>query len=121
MSAEPPLKSLICRAIESQVVLELRYHRFSRLVEPYVLGVNKSGAELLRCYQIAGGSVGGDRRGWKLLKVAEIATVHLTQTTFGPRAQYQPDDVAMAHLYCRVQPIEYEQVGGGEPGHDVPF
>lgn len=94
----------ICDAIYRQIVLELRYHHYSRLVEPYVYGVSRHGEELLRCYQIAGGSVSGERRGWKLLKVSEIASFHLTETSFEPRVhQYNPQDRAIREPFCRIE------------------
>jgi hypothetical protein len=94
----------ICDAIYRRIVLELRYHEFSRLVEPYVYGESRHGDELLRCYQVAGGSVGGDRRGWKLLRVADIASFHATQTSFEPRTKtYNPEDKAMRVMHCRIE------------------
>jgi hypothetical protein len=69
-----------------------------------VHGVSRHGDELLRCYQVAGGSVGGGRRGWKLLRVEEIASFHATQTSFEPRTQsYNPEDPAMAEVFCRIE------------------
>ena len=94
----------ICDAIDRHIVLELRYHSYSRLVEPYVYGVSRIGDELLRCYQVAGGSVGGDRRGWKLLKAADIASFHATQTSFAPRTRsYNPQDPGIPQIYCRIE------------------
>ena len=94
----------ICDAIERRIVRELRYNAYSRLVEPYVYGISRRGDELLRCYQVAGGSVSGERRGWKLLRVAEIDSFHATQTSFEPRMRsYNPDDRAMREIYCRIE------------------
>jgi hypothetical protein len=98
------MNAQICDAVARQIVLELRYHSYSRLVEPYVYGVSRRGDELLRCYQVAGGSVGGERRGWKLLRVSEIASFHTTQTSFEPRAtQYNPQDRGIPQIYCRIE------------------
>ena len=98
------MNSQICDAVHLRIVLELRYHAYSRLVEPYVYGVSRVGDELLRCYQVAGGSVGGDRRGWKLLKVGEIASFHATQTSFEPRTRsYNPQDPGIPEIYCRIE------------------
>jgi len=97
------MRELICDAIARQIVLELRYHQYSRLVEPYAHGVSRVGDELLRCYQVAGGSVSGERRGWKLLRTDEIVSVHATQTSFEPRLAYNPEDPAMQEVFCRVE------------------
>jgi hypothetical protein len=109
------LNAIICSAVERQIVLELRYHEFSRLVEPYVYGAGRSGDELLRCYQVAGGSVGGERRGWKLLRLAEIASFHATNTSFEPRwRSYNPEDRAIRSIHCRVEAGASGAEGRGE-------
>ncbi|HKZ74759.1 MAG TPA: hypothetical protein VJ011_11885 [Steroidobacteraceae bacterium] len=94
----------ICSAIHRRMVLELRYHSYSRLVECYVFGTTRHGDEMLRCYQIAGGSVSGERRGWKLLKLADIVSLHETHTSFEPRLkQYRAEDKAIRHIVCRIE------------------
>lgn len=98
------IDSYLCDAIRDQVVIELRYHAYSRLVEPYVYGRTRHGDDMVRCYQVAGGSVSGERRGWKLLKIAEIVSAHLTETSFEPRwGQYRPEDRALREIYCRIE------------------
>lgn len=98
------IDSYLCDAIANRVVIELRYHDYSRLVEPYVYGTTRTGEDMLRCYQVAGGSVSGERRGWKLLRIAEIVSAHLTQTSFEPRwGRYNPEDRALRRMYCRLE------------------
>lgn len=98
------IDSYLCDAIRDRVVIELRYHDCSRLVEPYVYGTTRAGDDMLRCYQVAGGSVSGERRGWKLLRIADIVSAHLTQTSFEPRwGRYNPEDRALQRMYCRLE------------------
>lgn len=98
------IDSYLCDAIHDRVVIELRYHEYSRLVEPYVYGTTRTGEDMLRCYQVAGGSVSGERRGWKLLRIGEIVSAHLTQTSFEPRwGRYDPEDRALRRRHCRVE------------------
>jgi hypothetical protein len=92
----------ICKAIEEKRVLELRYHGYSRIVEPHVYGEDRHGDEVLRCYQLAGGSESGERAGWKLLKTKEAVLIHLAETGFLPRADYRHEDKVVTRIYCQV-------------------
>lgn len=98
------MNSRICKAVREQRVLELRYHGFTRIVEPHVYGRDRHGTETLRCYQLAGGSESGERAGWKLLKVGEAVLVHLTETGFLPRPGYRADDPVIREMFCRLEP-----------------
>jgi hypothetical protein len=92
----------ICKAVEERRVLELRYHGYSRIVEPHVYGQDKKGDEVVRCYQLAGGSDSGERAGWKLLKIKEAVLVHLAETLFVPRSEYTRDDKVVIKVFCQV-------------------
>jgi hypothetical protein len=92
----------IYKAIEERRVLELRYHGYSRIVEPHVYGQDKKGDEVVRCYQLAGGSDSGERAGWKLLKVKEAVVVHLAETLFEPRPEYTRNDKVVIKVFCQV-------------------
>lgn len=89
----------VTQAIQQRKVLELRYHGYSRMVEPHAYGRDKDGDEILRCYQISGGSESGERAGWKLLKVREVFSLHLTNNTFVARPEYKRNDKAMANVF----------------------
>ncbi len=92
----------ICQAVEEKRVLELRYHGYSRIVEPHIYGEDKNGDEVVRCYQLAGGSDSGERAGWKLLKIKDAVLVHLAETRFLPRPEYQPDDKVVRQVFSRL-------------------
>jgi hypothetical protein len=92
----------ICQAIEDRLVLELRYHGYSRIVEPHIHGEDKNGDEVVRCYQLAGGSHSGERAGWKLLKIKEAILVHLAETHFEPRPEYKPEDKVVIKVFCQI-------------------
>ena len=92
----------ICAAINGRQLLELRYHGFSRLVEPYAYGRDKTGDALLRCFQVSGGSESGQSSGWKLLKVAEVFAIHKDKHSFSPRPEYRRADKAMVFTYCQL-------------------
>jgi len=96
------MNSTICDAISGKQVLELRYHSYSRIVEPHAYGRDKAGDEILRCYQTSGGSESGERTGWKVLKVRDVFMPTLTKENFTPRPDYRRGDKAMVHMFCQV-------------------
>lgn len=96
------MNSILLQAIQQAKVLELRYHGYSRIVEPHAYGRDKDGDEILRCYQTSGGSESGERVGWKLLKVRDAFSFHLTDATFSARAEYKRNDKAMNHVIAQV-------------------
>lgn len=93
------MKAEIADAIADQRVLELRYHGYARTVEPHAYGRDKSGEEILRCFQVSGGSESGERIGWKLLKVAEAYSVHGLKDKFQTRPGYRRNDRAMEYIF----------------------
>ena len=50
------MKSELLDAIDTKNVVELRYHGYARTVEPHAYGRDKNGDEILRCFQVSGGS-----------------------------------------------------------------
>ena len=50
---------LIKNSVETKTILEFNYDGHHRVVEPHTHGISAAGNEVLRCYQIAGGSVSG--------------------------------------------------------------
>lgn len=96
------MNELICQAIRQRRLLELRYHNHTRVVAPHVYGVDTTGDELLSCYQVWGGSEGGEAAGWKSFKVAGLSELKLTTRRFGPRPEYRQGDRALRDIYCEV-------------------
>ena len=95
------MNQLIIDAVNARKCLELRYHGYSRIVEPHAYGRDKDG-EVLRCYQTSGGSVSGERAGWKLLKVREIFSLHLLKDIFLIRKEYKKGDKAMERIFAQL-------------------
>lgn len=96
------MNTIVCDAIGAHFKLELTYHGYSRLVEPYALGLDKGGEATLRCYQVTGGSESGDSAGWKLLKLAEMYQVAIVREEFSIRREYRRGDKAMTRILCEV-------------------
>lgn len=96
------MKVDIGEAIAQRHLLELRYHGYSRTVEPHTYGRNKSGDEVLRCYQVRGGSESGERVGWKLLKVADAFAIQKLKQLFSQRPEYKRNDKAMDYIFSQL-------------------
>lgn len=96
------MNQVITDAVNARKCLELRYHGYSRIVEPHAYGRDKDGDEVLRCYQTSGGSLSGERAGWKLLKVREVFSLHLLKEVFLIRKEYKKDDKAMERIFAQL-------------------
>lgn len=92
----------ITDTVQQRHLLELQYHGYSRTVEPHVDGRDKSGDEVLRCYQNSGGSESGERFGWKLLKVAEVFFIHQLKESFPQRPEYKRNDKAKDYIFSQL-------------------
>ena len=93
------MKSELLEAIDAKKTVELRYHGYARTIEPHAYGRDKNGEEILRCFQISGGSESGERIGWKLLKVAEVYSIDVENSTFQTRDGYRKNDKAMEYIF----------------------
>ena len=71
-------KNAALLAIEQGLCLELRYDGFSRLVEVHAVGTSKTGQLCMRVYQVSGGSVSGERAGWKLMLIDKSFSAHVS-------------------------------------------
>ncbi len=96
------MNSIVIQAIRQREVLELRYHGYSRFVEPHAYGRDKDGDEIMRCYQTSGGSESGERVGWKLLKVREVYSLHVSNSNFSVRPEYKRNDKAMVYIFEQI-------------------
>ena len=96
------MNTVLKQAIDEAKVVELRYQGYARLVEPHAYGRDKNNDEILRCYQTSGGSKSGASTGWKQLKVREVFSSHLTNTTFQTRNDYKRNDSAMVYIFAQI-------------------
>ena len=92
-----------CDALAKGQCLEVRYDGYSRIVEIHAVGCSTAGHDLMRVWQVRGGSVHSEPVGWKLLRLDEIAGSTLTdEPSAAPRQGYQPGDKAMSQIYCQL-------------------
>jgi hypothetical protein len=91
--------SIACDALRTGVVLELRYDGYWRHVEVHAVGVTKDDNDVMRVWQVAGGSVSNEPVGWKLLRLDEATGANLTsQKSLAPRPGYKRGDRAMERV-----------------------
>ncbi len=92
-----------CAALRSRKCLELRYDGYSRVVEVHAAGYTKDGNAIMRVWQVRGGSVSGERTGWKLMRADETFSAHLTdEPSLAPRPGFKRGDAAMDRIVCEI-------------------
>lgn len=117
-SSREKTTSVICSAISTRCIIVFFYHGGYRTVEPFCLGLVLSGRadnESLLCYQIGGYSELSEAIGWKLYRTSEMESIEITRRQFsGNRPGYDPDNIDMATIYCRVLPVDEVKSRTGE-------
>lgn len=96
------MNTILKQAITDLKMVELRYHGYSRIIEPHAYGRDKNNDEIIRCFQTSGGSKSGESAGWKLLKVRDVYSSHLTNTSFQARKDYKRNDSAMDNIFTQI-------------------
>ncbi len=92
-----------CEALRRQCCLEIRYDGFTRVVEVHAVGVSSAGHDVMRVWQVRGGSVSNEPVGWKLLRLDEALGVGiLGERSSAPRAGFKRGDKAMQRIHCEV-------------------
>jgi len=92
-----------CEALHAGKCLELRYSGFSRVVEVHAVGVSTADNHVMRVWQTRGGSVSGERVGWKLMRLDEALSAHvIDEPSEAPRTGYKRGDVAMKMIKCQL-------------------
>lgn len=96
------MRPLVCEAIAARRLLSVRYRDRARVVAPHIFGRDAQGHELLRAFQIEGGSVGGQPVGWKLFRVERLQMLTPLARHFTPRPDFASTDPAIIETYCAV-------------------
>jgi hypothetical protein len=96
-------KSVASDALRQGKCLELRYDGFSRIVEVHAVGTSEEGNDLMRVWQVRGGSVSNERTGWKLLRLDEAFGARVTdEESEAPRKGYKRGDKAMRLIASQI-------------------
>ena len=92
-----------CEAIRQSMCLDIEYGGYSRTVEVHAVGLSKEGHTLLRVWQVSGGSVSGERAGWKLLRLDEATGYRLSDVkSEAPRSGYKQGDKALVRIVAEI-------------------
>ncbi|MBA1158925.1 hypothetical protein [Microvirga mediterraneensis] len=90
-------------ALRSGRRLEIRYDGYIRVVEVHACGYTPKGHAVMRVWQVRGGSVSGERAGWKLLRLDETRGLQiLDEPSEAPRPQYKKGDRDMARILAQI-------------------
>ncbi len=97
------MKTLVCGAIRKRRLARFTYNDSSRIVEIYSHGFNGKRREVIRGYQVRGGSRSGESIGWKFFDVQLIDDFELLPTSFsGERSGNADADVELIVIHCSV-------------------
>ena len=89
--------------IRSRTLIEFDYEGHHRIAQPYCYGATRAGVEILRAIQVGGASRSGGFGFGKLWHVGKIENLKNTDERFLPvDPDFNPDDVAMTKIYCRI-------------------
>lgn len=95
--------ALACETLRKGQCLALRYHGFARVVEVHVVGRTREGAEIMRVWQVSGGSESGEPVGWKMMMLDAVSAPQVTtQRSQAPRPGYNPEDPVITDVVCKV-------------------
>jgi hypothetical protein len=90
-------------ALCAKRVVALRYDGHNRRVEVHVAGYTRAGRALMRCWQVSGGSVGGEEVGWKVFDLDKAEAMRITcERSNAPRLGYNPCDPVIVEVVARV-------------------
>jgi hypothetical protein len=98
-----PSSHAICDAIRRRRLVSFDYHGLPRVIAPYCHGWSSGGKEVLRAVQVGGESASGGFGFGKLWHVSRMTDITTLGEAFEPDdPNYEPEDVAMARIHCRV-------------------
>lgn len=97
------MNQTICEAIRKRCVLTFTYDGHPRIVEPHAYGLSRTRKEVLRCYQTGGTSRSHKVPEWRLMEVAQIKFLTVTEKHFvGERDGYKRGDKGMTTIFCEL-------------------
>ena len=93
----------IMEAITKRLRVELTYDGFARVAEVHAYGQSSKGHDLMRVWQVRGGSAHHEPVGWKLLRLDESRGVQLTvEAAQVPRPDYRRGDKDLSVIYSQL-------------------
>ena len=97
------MNGIICEAIEKKRLLQFSYDDLTRIVEPHLFGRKTSGNNVLSAYLVGGYTESDNAPYWRNYVVEEMEFVVMLDETFaGARKGFNPNDISMETIYCRL-------------------
>lgn len=98
------MKEIITKAITERIVIQFEYDGFTRIVEPFTLGIHKTtNNTVLRSFRVGGYSKSEREPQWRLFDLSNITNLKLTnQKAMNFREYYNPNDKDMSFIICCV-------------------
>ncbi len=97
------MRQTLCNAVDNQNVVEFRYQRKKRIVEPHKVGRTTKGNVVLSGFQAGGRGNEINPPDWGLYKLSKISDLNVTNQTFAePRPKYSRSDRRMTQIFCRL-------------------
>jgi len=95
--------SVSCKALQTGKRLKINYNGYDRIVEVHAVGHTKAHHDIMRVWQVSGGSRSGVSVGWKLFRLDAASNLVLTaEASSAPRFEYRRGDKAMADIFCQL-------------------
>lgn len=77
---------IICEAIRKRQLIEFHYEGHLRIVEPQILGKNKTGNMILSAWQVGGHPQSDSKKPWRDYKIVRFSKLRTLKVKFaGPR------------------------------------
>ncbi len=96
------MNRLICDAVSSRRLLHFGYNRIARVVEPHAHGFNENRVEVMRGYQVHGGSQSGEDIGWKFFMANRMRDIRLGSVFTRHRTGQEDASRQMIVIHCSV-------------------
>jgi hypothetical protein len=117
----PMWASTACQALSSGCVLQLQYDGYFRDIEVHAVGVTKDDNEIMRVWQVSGGSVSNEPVGWKLLRLDEAIGATITRERSIALPRLARLLVSSVSPYNSVKQSDQLRPGRHRNGDGVPF
>ncbi len=83
--------------------VHLNYGGEDRVVEVHAIGTSRRGEEMMRVWQVRGGSESHDHAGWKLLKLDDTMYLHeIDEPSKAPRRGYRQTDPIFREVIAQI-------------------
>jgi hypothetical protein len=92
------MKDLICTAVRQKKTVRFSYERASIIAEPFCFGISADGKEVMKGYQVAGGT-----SGWRLYEIAKVQNLEITKITFGLTRKDFKAEENMKYVKCKAE------------------